>query len=526
MKETPSVDPATASEPDSETHQPPVIRSNPANRELAKAMPRPEAQEIFCTKGDGYRGIWWGQTATGDEYVYKYSGGLGTYPVQNAPFAVYREEVGKTFFVWGGATVEGWRDVETRGPRWDYGSGELLHMVSYYDHRTGQVPRPTVLFDKWTADPHDNPVLTIDDEGYLWIFSPSHGHWTTPSFVHRSVEPYSIEQFVTVSEGLFAYPQVWWTRGKGLSFFHTNYGTVEARAADRGICYRHSRDGFEWGSAVRLGCCELGHYQVTAERSGVVATAFDVHPNEGGLEARTNFYYLQSTDFGKTWTTAAGEEVVVPVDRRDHPALVRDFHAEGLLCYIKHLVLDGEGNPHVHLVTSRGWEPGPEKGPHVWHVATCRDGVWIYEEVLRSDCNYDMGSLTVQADGSRSLVGTSGKGPQEFNTGGEVELWSQSAVGEPWTRERVLTDGSERNHSHPRCAVDAHAEFRALWADGHTRQPSPSRLYFTNAAGDVRVLPDRMDDDFATPLPERGRSFILTHIPRNGSQIEAPDMPI
>jgi hypothetical protein len=42
---------------------------------------------------DGYRGIWYSNEPTRDEYVYKYSGGMATYPQQHAPIAIYRPEV-------------------------------------------------------------------------------------------------------------------------------------------------------------------------------------------------------------------------------------------------------------------------------------------------------------------------------------------------------------------------------------------------------------------------------------------------
>ncbi len=479
-------------------HQPPAISVN--SRE-GRCMTSPQEQSCFCTKTDGYRGIWWGQSTTGDEYVYKYSGGLGTYPVQNAPFAVYAPEVEKTFFVWGGATSEGYLEADSRGPRWDCGPGELLHMVSYYDHKTETVPHPTILLDKWTADPHDNPVISIDDEGYLWVFSPSHGHWTTPSYVHRSTKPFSIERFVTLHEDLFAYPQVWWTKKRGLSFFHTKYAADGDPSADRGIFYRHSPDGRTMGESVCLGCLERGHYQVTAERDGVVASTFDFHPAQGGLEARTNLYFMKSLDFGQTWTTACGRVLELPVQNIHHAALVRDFEAEGLLCYIKDMVLDQNGEPHIHFVTSKSWRPGPESGAKTWQIATFANGEWLFERILESDHNYDMGSLYLNADGSRTIIGTSAQGPQKFNTGGEVELWEQSSIGQPWRRVRILTKDSPFNHSHPRRPVNAHPDFSAFWVDGHARRPSPSRLYFSDSTGRVvKALPGYMQGAHEAPM--------------------------
>src|ERR1041384_4463132 len=139
---------------------------------------------------DGYRGIWYYNTKTNDEFQFKYSGGMGTYPQQHIPIAIYRKEVNKTFFVYGGTT-----------------GGEkpqLLHMVSYYDHASGKFPRPRILLNKQTTDAHDNPTLAIDDKGILYIFSNTHGP-APRSSIHRSTKPYSIEEFETVFEGNFSY---------------------------------------------------------------------------------------------------------------------------------------------------------------------------------------------------------------------------------------------------------------------------------------------------------------------------------
>lgn len=40
-------------------------------------------------KDTGYRGIWYMNQPSKDAYVYKYSGGLGTYCSSHSPFAVH-----------------------------------------------------------------------------------------------------------------------------------------------------------------------------------------------------------------------------------------------------------------------------------------------------------------------------------------------------------------------------------------------------------------------------------------------------
>jgi hypothetical protein len=48
----------------------------------------------------------------------------------------------------------------------------------------------------------------------------------------------------------------------------------------------------------------------------------------------------------------------------------------------------------------------------------------------------------------------------------------------------------------------AHPQFYAFWADGHGRQPSESRLYFTDQSGEhVWRLPVKMAGAWAEPEP-------------------------
>ena len=58
-------------------------------------------------KDDGYRGIWYCNEATKDEYKFKYSGGMATYPQQHVPIAIYSPQANKTFFCYGGTTARG-----------------------------------------------------------------------------------------------------------------------------------------------------------------------------------------------------------------------------------------------------------------------------------------------------------------------------------------------------------------------------------------------------------------------------------
>ena len=429
-------------------------------------------------KGRGYRGIWYFNQPTGDEYVYKYSGGLGTYCAKHIPLAVHSPKAKRTFFCYGGRSDE---------------TNTLLHMVSYYDHESGLVPRPTILLDKVTDDAHDNPVLSVDGQGRVWVFSPAHGT-ARLSFIHRSGAPHSVEAFERTYEGNFSYPQPWYVPGRGFLFLHTRY--TEHR---RELYSSFSEEGLEWDDGRCLATMEKGHYQVSWRWKGKVGTAFNYHPDPGGLNFRTNLYYMETDDMGVTWRSASGERLQTPLISPANPALVRDYASEGRLVYLKDINFDREGRPVILYLTSGGWEPGPAGGPRVWHTARWTGESWDVGRITESDSNYDTGCLHIEGDGTWRLVAPTTAGPQLGNPGGEMVMWTSADAGASWLLARRLTSGSRANHTYARRPVDAHPGFYAFWADGDARRPSDSRLYFCTRDGSVYRLPERMEADFAEP---------------------------
>ncbi len=439
----------------------------------------------------GYRGIWYMNQPSGDEYVYKYSGGMATYCAKHRPLAVYRPEVEKTFFCYGGTT----RDDNQH----------LLHMVSYYDHRTGTVPRPTILLDKQTNDAHDNPVISIDAEGFIWIFSTSHGR-TRPSYIHRSRQPYAIDafdlvqatrmendQFVPITN--FSYMQAWHQPGQGFMCFFTRYQDP----ASRTLMCMTSPDGVQWNPWQRLAAIDEGHYQISELGAARAGTAFNFHPKGKGLNWRTNLYYIETRDFGRTWQTVDGKPIEVPITDAASSSLIHDYQHEGRNVYLKDIVYDQHDHPILLYLTSGGYESGPQNAPRIWTTARWTGQAWDIRPAMQSGNNYDMGSLWIEADGSWRIVAPTEVGPQPFNPGGEVAMWLSRNQGQTWQQEIQMTTGSKHNHTYVRRPVQAQSGFYAVWADGHGRQPSASRLYFSDREGRVRVLPEEMHNDHQIP---------------------------
>jgi len=442
----------------------------------------PKSFAAALPKADGYTGIWYMNQPSHDEYKYKYSGGFATYPQQHVPIAIYRPEADKTFFCYGGTTAQKGSDPQV-----------LLHMVSYFDHKTGLVPRPTILLNKKTSDAHDNPTISIDDAGYLYIFSPSHGT-ARPSYIHRSKKPYSIDEFKLLLKTNFSYPEPWYVPGEGFLFLHTRY------AQGRNIFCMSSTDAKTWNKPLEMVKIDMGDYQISWRNGKRVATAFDFHPTPLGLNGRANIYYLETSDLGKSWQTANGQPVKLPLTTTNNPALIYDSRAEKLLVYLKDLNFDAEGKPVILFLTSRGYESGPKNNPRTWKTARWTGKDWEFKTMTTSDNNYDHGSLYIEPDGAWQVIAPTEPGPQPYNPGGEMVRWESKDQGTSWKKIATLTHGSTMNHTYARRPLNAQPDFYAIWADGNAREASECSLYFTTQKGNqVWRMPRKMEGDFGKP---------------------------
>jgi hypothetical protein len=465
---------------------------------LAQVHPDSQYAEgiILNKKMDGFRGIWYANQPNSSEFVYKYGGGLGTYTANHNPLAIYVESVNKTFFCFGAVDEV----------------GSLIYAISYFDHKNHTVARPTAVLDKKTNDAHDNPVMSIDEKGYIWIFGTSHGVWR-PSYILKSKLPFDINEFESVKATKlvdgekvvtdnFSYLQVYNSPEKGFIGLFSHYVDKQfARGPKmaRVLAWMQSQDGGNWSEWKDIASIDEGHYQTSFFSKGKLSTSFNYHPytkGDIGLNYRTNLYYLQTTDLGESWMNASGNEINTPLTAEINEALVKDYRSENLLVYINDVMHDENGNPVILYITSKGFDPGPENGPRTWNLAKWDGNSWQFIKVTESDNNYDMGSIYIDVSGDWVIVGPTLPGPQKFNTGGEMAMWKSKDKGTTWTLYKELTKNSPHNHSYARKSLEMHPDFVAFWADGNGRKPSTSKLYFINSKGDVFLLPYTMKSDF------------------------------
>src|SRR5690606_18366613 len=333
---------------------------------------------------------------------------------------------------------------------------------------------PTTVLDKKTVDAHDNPVISVDSAGYIWIFSTSHGVERT-SYISKSTKPYDIDEFelVEATEIVngekkpftnFSYFQVYYDNDKGFLALFSRYDAKHRRV----IGYNTSKDGQHWDEWKVLGNIEGGHYQISAMSNGNIGVAFDYHPNGKGLDYRTNLYYLETSDWGTSWQTADKQHVELPLTSRENSALVKDFTSDKLNNYLLDIDLDKNGNPLILTISSKGPQPGPQNGPRDWHFfhVDSKSKKWNNTVVTSSDSNYDMGSVYAEGKDRVRIIAPTEIGPQAYNPGGEIAVWISKNGGREWKQEKKITRNSQRNHSYVRKPNNAVKDFYGIWADG------------------------------------------------------------
>ncbi len=433
-------------------------------------------------KIDGYKGIWFilGKMT---EFGSKYSGGLGTYTAKHIPLSIYSEKANKTFFVYGGTTQEDKR--------------YLLCMIGSFDHSTETVSKPVVVYDKnGVNDPHDNPSLAMDDDGYLWVFVSGRSK-SRLGMKYRSDKPYSTDSFSLITQEEMTYPQPKYIVGNGFLNLFTKYTGV------RELYFETSKDGRTWLADQKLAGMKMpgdaysGHYQISGQLGEKIVFFCNWHPN-GDVDKRTNLYYYQTLDFGKTWTTATGEILNIPLKEVTNPGLVREYYSKGKNVYVKDVSFDENGNPIALYVVSNGSDPGPTKGLREWFVTYWDGKGWIDRKVTTSDHNYDMGSL-ITTGKKWIVVAPVQNSPQQWGGGGEVVMYESTNKGISWKRKQI-TKNSIQNHNYIRKSVSGKDPFLYFWADGNPFEFSKSQMYFGDSKGGIWKLPYDMKTDNEKPV--------------------------
>ena len=208
---------------------------------------------------------------------------------------------------------------------------------------------------------------------------------------------------------------------------------------------------------------------------------------------------MQTRDNGISWEDINENSSSIPLKDVDIKERVVDYQVQNKNVYLKDIDFDNQGNPVCLYLTSGGHEPGPKNEPYQWCVTFWTGAKWNSSIICESDHNYDMGSIFL-SDTVWKIVAPIENGPQEYGTGGEIEIWKSYSNGIDWIKDRSVTKASELNHSYVRRPIDAKAPFCYFWANGNAEEFSSSEIYFGDFDGNIWKLPYTMNEDFEAPI--------------------------
>ena len=175
------------------------------------------------------------------EDVDKYSGNLSTYTAKHSPSAVRKGSF--TYFTYSGEVAldgfeEGSSKIGTTGAvGCDLGGTRLFRnlegaapalgiYISRYNHVTGRVAKPVLVHMKCTSDPHDNAVINVDANGYVYVLVSGRGQ-VRGNFIFRSSNADSIDGFIDFTPAMDNYVDHFndlaETAGKGRPFIGDAY---------------------------------------------------------------------------------------------------------------------------------------------------------------------------------------------------------------------------------------------------------------------------------------------------------------
>lgn len=332
-------------------------------------------------------------------------------------------------------------------------------MITFFDHRDRRWASPVnVGKSTMPGDAHSNAALAIDHVGRIYIVYGGHH---SSHVLRRSAQPENITEWEP--ERLLS-PKATYSNIFVLGDILYWFGRLE-----RG----------RWGlMACRDGGKSLSRVDVVFEpyvRSNGRFVAYPiVHLETGkagpilhmfwliyGSKRWYNIYYAASPDLGKSWRTAGGQPLAVPIGFEQGDLVYKgDTHG-----WQNQIVVDADGRPGLLFVTG-----GPEVvSDNAAMFAFWTGADWTISKVCDAASMYNFGCVRAEGKDRFRVFFAGGR----WN-GGEIAEWRTEDRGRIWRHSRDITCDSPAPNGFPRVVVNAHPEVLIVWCAG---DKAPGKIY-------------------------------------------------
>lgn len=315
-----------------------------------------------------------------------------------------------------------------------HGAGEhhLDPLIVSYDHTTGEIEGPVKVAENPLAehnDSHGNPVVLVDNAGYIHVIFGGHGYYPGGQMTHCiSQRPRDIRAWRRLDniDTTGTYPQLVKTTDGSIHYFYRAENReagnhrghwVLASSADHGITFeetlpvldggrrrdeRHYVDGLYY---------DAWYASLYGGPDGTLHLIAHFHPcahpfrDPHHAQRRFHIYHLQKKPGAQDWTNLAGERLTLPLAVEEADARCRVFRSPALKgdamqqTVLGGFAARGDGTPHILFKTGTGkWASQNTK----WLLAVgdTESGRWTIRETPVG------GHLTFEPDGAMRVWST------------------------------------------------------------------------------------------------------------------------
>lgn len=309
-------------------------------------------------------------------------------------------------------------------------------MITYYDHDTREIGTPVNIGVSIPPnDPHANPHMVIDADGYVYVFWGTH---SSNQQMRRTLIPEDITQWevTKVLTGRFTYHQIFFINSTMYWFYRNQWGgqwvfrtSTDYRTGDWTWSEEHIVID-EPGTQVPYPQFVLGNETPTP----YIHVAWNVY--DGTLWR--DVYYAYSDDLGVSWKKRDGTPLPLPLSQNNADVVY-------LFDFIHGWVNDVQLTPQ-HQPVIMFFEADDGSVPYKIKIARYENGQWVQRLVTDTPVSrYNLPVMRMEPNGDMKMFLTVGGDPggnQPGVYGGEVQEYSSTDNGDTWQKVRDITANS------------------------------------------------------------------------------------
>ena len=323
------------------------------------------------------------------------------------------------------------------------------HRILYYDHDTKTWSSSVKIADCIEDDLHENPAMTIDNDGYIYVFYNDHDNMR----MKKSSNPEDITSWdsaIDPTDGYGTYPKTFVDSSNTIYLLHMHH---IGNSPDTLVLTKSTDGGSTWSTEDLIIDLDNDYayvFKALIDSNDVIHLAFSIY--DTSQSRRRDIFYMKSADGGNSWQKADGTSISIPAKEGDADKAYTGSNAfnQGF-----DLVLDSNNYPIMAYSDAK-----------VYGIVRWTGSSWESHSLgVSTDDEFNNIRLQVINDTTyRAWLFTDASIP---GRGGELQVWESTDNGVHWTKIRDVTKNSALLHRGVLIPADYTQEVEAIWNYGN-----------------------------------------------------------